>query len=409
MVWSFNRGEWTEAYVFLRLLGDGKVFGATTDLVKDESSFISILNIIKDEQDKILRFERFLKDEFNRIEAFENECSFKIITAPELSEKAQFLYDKIKVVSSGKTIIIPEIQKYLEDIRFNSPKANLSKSAKEKYGAKTDIIITAEDSTDHAHTVLGFSIKSHIGSPPTLFNSSQTSGFKYEIENCNEKGMHEINSKDSFVDMISLIKEKYNLRYVGCRNEAFEQNIGVVDSRMEEILNIAILLQVGYIEGASSSDVSAICEAVTKLNPINRKNPEIFYSTKFKELLFDSFAGLTASSLWNGRKKLTGGYIDVDKNGDMLFYRAVSDDVFCNYLFKYTYFDRPDRGYMKEIAVAKAKAFKIDTIISETEINKLTFKNGVDGEKNSKKGDFGYVYNENNKFFIDINFQIRFR
>ena len=31
-IWRFNRGEWTEAYVFLKLLSDGKIYGATEDL-----------------------------------------------------------------------------------------------------------------------------------------------------------------------------------------------------------------------------------------------------------------------------------------------------------------------------------------------------------------------------------------
>lgn len=396
----FDFNDYESFITFLEILNSSK---KTENFNKNFSCFAESDDL------RFSTFKRFVIEEYQHIKSHENDCSFKIITAPELSEKAQFLYDKIKCVSSGKTLSIPEIQKYLEDLKFDSPKANLSKSAKEKYGAKTDIIITAEDSTDHAHTILGFSIKSHIGSSPTLFNSSQTSGFKYEIENCDEKGMHEINAKDSFTDMIEIIKKKYKLKFVGCRNEAFEQNIGVVDSRMEEILNTAVLLQVGYLDGATSNEVSEICKAVTKINPIERKNPEIFYSTKFKELLFDSFAGLTASSLWSGRKKITGGYIDVDRNGDMLFYRAVSDDVFCNYLFKYTYFDRPDRGYMKEIAVEKAKSFKNGTVLPKSRIDELTFKNGIDGEKNSKKGDFGYVYSENNKFFIDINFQIRFK
>ena len=53
-VWEFNRGEWTEAYVFLRLLGDGRIYGASADLVKDELTYIDIINIIRDEPDKCL-------------------------------------------------------------------------------------------------------------------------------------------------------------------------------------------------------------------------------------------------------------------------------------------------------------------------------------------------------------------
>lgn len=42
-IWEFNRGEWTEAYVFLRLLGDGRIHGATSNLVKDELTYIDII------------------------------------------------------------------------------------------------------------------------------------------------------------------------------------------------------------------------------------------------------------------------------------------------------------------------------------------------------------------------------
>lgn len=31
--WQFNRGEWTKAYVFMRLLGEGRIYGASSDLV----------------------------------------------------------------------------------------------------------------------------------------------------------------------------------------------------------------------------------------------------------------------------------------------------------------------------------------------------------------------------------------
>ena len=55
-VWQFNRGEWTEAYVFLRLLGDGRIYGANDNLEKDELTYIDIINIIKDEPNQYLRF-----------------------------------------------------------------------------------------------------------------------------------------------------------------------------------------------------------------------------------------------------------------------------------------------------------------------------------------------------------------
>ena len=417
-VWEFNRGEWTEAYVFLRLLGDGRIYGASADLIKDELTYIDIINIIRDEPDKCLIFERFIKDKVAYVQSFKGDEKLKIITAPELTDKASFLYEQIKMVTAGdRKIRVPEIQEYMEGLSIDSPKASLSESAKEKYGAKTDIIVTTEDSFDHVRTVGGFSIKSHIGSSPTLFNSSQSSGFVYKVVGCDVNGMHRLNYKEGFLDIISAIKDEYSLEYTGCRNEIFEQNIRVVDSRMDEILQNAILMQVGYLDGLDSTSIPEISKALATLNPIGARNPEVFYEAKLKAFLFASFAGMTASTEWNGRKKLTGGYIDVDREGELLYYRAISDDIFENYLFKHTYVDRPDRGASKELAVAEAKAAidegrsltaeEIFWIEHSEKIDKKTKEKKV--VKNAKKGDFGYVYQDGDDFYIVINFQVRFR
>ncbi len=253
-------------------------------------------------------------------------------------------------------------------------------------------------------------IKSHIGSSPTLFNSSQSSGFVYKIVGCDVNGMHRLNYKEGFLDIISAIKEEYTLEFAGCRNEIFEQNLRVVDSRMDEILQKAILMHVGYLDGLDSTSIPEISKALAKLNPIGVRNPEVFYEAKLKAFLFASFAGMTASTEWNGRKKLTGGYIDVDRDGELLYYRAISDDIFENYLFKHTYVDRPDRGVSKALAVAEAKvAVDKNRELTDVERNKVIYKNGESGPKNSKKGDFGYVYQDGDDFYIVINFQVRFR
>jgi len=410
-VWEFNRGEWTEAYVFLRLLGDGRIYGASADLVRDEQTYLDIVSIIRDEPDKCIIFERFIQDEMAYVQSSMDDDILKVVTAPELTEKATYLYDAIKSVNAGdRKIKVPEIQTYLEELSFDSPKANLSDKAKEKYGAKTDIIVTTEDSFDHVKTIGGFSIKSHIGSSPTLFNCSSTSGFIYRVVGCDEEGMHKLNHKEGFLDIISAIKQDYELEYVGCRNEIFEQNIRIVDSRMDEILQNAILLHIGYVDGLNSTSVSDMCNSLAELNPIGAGNPQFFYAAKLKAFLFASFAGMTASTEWSGRKKLTGGYIDVDREGELLYYRAISDDIFENYLFMHTYVDRPDRGANKSLAVAEANAHISEgRSLTETERNRIIYKNGRSGTKNSKKGDFGYVYKEGENFYIAVNFQIRFR
>ncbi len=303
---------------------------------------------------------------------------------------------------------VKDVQVFLESLGIDSPKASLSASAKEKYGAKTDIIITSKDSFDHSVSTEGFSIKSHIGKPATLFNCSQTSGFTFEVVGCDRQGMHRLNANDAFLDILKAIKENYALKYVGCRNSVFEQNIAIVDSRMEEILSEAVLAHASYY-GSCGSSVKDVCGKVAELNPVKVKNPQVFYPAKFKDYLFASFAGMTATSVWNGRKRLAGGYIDVSRDGELLYYRAVSDDIFGSYLFENTFFDRPDRGVHKDIAVAQAKAWSEGRQLTGDETNALLYRNGVSGAKKSKKGDYGFVYERKGACCIDLNYQIRFR
>ena len=44
-----NKGEWSEVYVLLRLLADGKIFAADSDLNKLEDIFFPIIKIIRAE------------------------------------------------------------------------------------------------------------------------------------------------------------------------------------------------------------------------------------------------------------------------------------------------------------------------------------------------------------------------
>ena len=179
---------------------------------------------------------------------------------------------------------------------------------------------------------------------------------------------------------------------------------------MDELLSYAMLMQIGYIDGWKSNSIEDMCASLAEKNPLGARNPKYFYESKMRCMLFASFAGMTATTEWNGRKKLSGGYIDVDKKGEMLYYRAISDDIFENYLYKHTFIDRPDGGREKDLAFAVAKArIGEHRELTDNEKNKIIYKNGKDGEKKSKKEDFGYVYQKDEEFHIVVNFKIRFR
>ncbi|MCI7654218.1 MAG: HpaII family restriction endonuclease [Bacteroidales bacterium] len=407
-IWKFNKGEWTEAYVFLKVLGDGRVFGGNAELQQDSLTYIDIINIIRDEPDQYLRFERMMKDELDYIEAYDHKAVFKIVTAKELRDKAKRLYQEIMQLRGNGSGSIPEIEDYLKSLRLTSPKARLSSKAIERYGAKTDLIITTLSSSDHLRMTEGFSIKSHLGAPATLFNSSSTSGFLYCIKGCNEEGMNRINANSlSISKVLKIIREEYELKYMGCRNEIFENNISIVDSRMDEIMQCALLISLGYYEGDDSNQLKTVCKRLVEINPLNHCSPMAYYPYKIKEFLFCSLAGMTATRPWDGLKLLAGGYLDVSPEGRILYYRAVSDNTFGSYLLNNTFFDTPDRGINSSLAIARGKAAMENREPTEDEINRASHTKS--GSKKMKKNDWGYVYKKDDKYLLALNFQIRFR
>ena len=406
-MWEFNYGEWTEAYVFLRLLGNGRIYAADRNFTRDENVYIDILNIIRHEKDSILEFQR----ELEAVRAKENSVVFKVIAYEELIDGADYLYNAIKDVTAGnRKFSVPEIERYLTELKFSQPKVpKLPKDVEAAYGKKTDIIIMMQDSTDHAVSTTGFSIKSHLGSSSSLFNSSMASNLIYEIVGCDDSEMFELNGNriSSEIGMFEYIKNNPNLSLVfKGTSDAFNDNLDFIELRMPEILSCAVLTQIGYYDRGVSNKTKDIINKVAEMNPIGVRRPDTWYEAKMKDFLYASFSGLTASEPWDGRRKLSGGYIDVGQNGEMLYYRAVSDDVFNTFLYENTFFDRPSRGVNKDRAKVVAQAHLEGRDWTEEEMQRATTKGG---KPRPKKGDWGYVYkDQDGKYYIKINFQIRF-
>lgn len=407
-IWKFNKGEWAEAYVFLKVLGEGRIYGADAQLRKDPMTFMDIVNIIRDEPDRYLRFERMMKDEMDYIEAYEHDAVFKVVTAVELREKAARLYHDIMALRGKGAGCIPDAEAYLKSLRLSSPKARISQAASERYGSKTDLIITSLSSIDHTRTTEGFSIKSHLGAAATLFNSSSTSGFVYKIKGCDVDGYNKINANSSSISTaLGIIRDEYELEYIGCRNEIFADNLSLVDSRMDEIMQCAVLVSLGYYGDKNATQLTKVCDRLAEINPIGHRRPKDFYISKIKEFLYDTFGGMTATKPWDGRKLLAGGYLDVSSNGDILYYRAVSDDIFESYLLKSTCFDSPDRGYKSSLSIALSKAVLENRAPTSDEI--IAASQTKTGSTKKKKGDWGYVYPEGDEYHIALNFQVRFK
>ena len=236
------------------------------------------------------------------------------------------------------------------------------------------------------------------------------SAFMYEVVGCTYEEMYKINALDSETEMFSYIRkhDALDLRFDRCRNEVFENNLNYIDLQMHQAVQTAVLVQLGYLGKATSPSMSDIIQEVAEINPVRGvRNPEKWYEAKFKELLFASISGMTATRPWDGRRRMAGRYINVSNAIETLHFPPLSDDKFMSYLYNHTFIDHSSCGVKKDLARLTAITAIEGRKPTEEELWEATHKKY--GLEKEKKGDWGYVYKEDNKYFIATNFQIIFK
>jgi len=421
MAWKLNRGDWSEAYVFLKLLAEGRIYSGDEDLNKIVTVYMDILKIIR--KNKGVHYEYAIKSDY--IEACDGDTDMIRISVSDVARHANELFEEIRMGrNTKKAFESPAIETYLRNtMRIHNIKENCVEDKNDK---KTDILLEVVNNSDSSREKIGFSIKSHLGNPPTLFNYSQASKMVYRIDGCDESIMHYINSMKNSVGgcdldaRIAYIKSTkgLELKFMGSKiiddrtygnsretGPFFAWNLEHYDVNMLSVFNVMLLSDYGYYDKPVTRNLSDVVEAVALINPLNVHSPSTVYKTKFKDFLFLAFAGLTASKHWDGTRRVNGGYIDVKKDGEILYCRAVSEEKFTEYLFKNMKLERPQHGSYCKYTISKAEKYLNGTEISEDVYNK---------RKSDKRGDYGYVYYDENHYeqpcyCIDINFTFRFR
>ena len=266
-----NKGEWSELYALFKLLGDKELYSGNEDLLKIEDLVYPIIKILKSENSN--NFEYALNEYANVIISIDGNENV-IIPVATFKEKAEELLSKIKT-SSGSAFSIPEIEEFMDTFNSHSLKA--------KSSVKTDISIMFHDMKTNQKPILGFSVKSQLGSPSTLLNAGKTTNFVYGIENVNlsDSDIEQINSCTNIREKIGLINEKGgSLVYSSLDNNTFKNNLILIDSNLDKIMGDVIL-------NRYSSSENRLKSIVTELNENNPLKYDIsgdheFYSYKIK-------------------------------------------------------------------------------------------------------------------------------
>ncbi len=353
-----NKGEWSEIYTLLKLLGDTKIYVGDENLNKIPDLLYPIVKILRDESDG--HFEYTVDDNLIIISGNNQEFKISII---DFKNKAELLLSKIKEAHTS-SFEVPEIENFLSQIKCSTLKA--------KSSSKTDIRVVIHDLKTNLQPELGFSIKSQLGRASTLLNASKTTNFIYKISNCSLK--NNFIEKTNSIDTRSKIKDRLEainsmnckIEFIRTEKEVFENNLILIDSLLPNILSEIVL---GFYR-SNLSEIKELAENIEIKNPLkfNTSNNHKYYEYKIKKFLTEVALGMMPGTVWDGLYDATGGYLVVKNDGEILSYHIYNKNKFENYLYHNT---------------------KLETA-------------------SSSRHDFGKIYKANENYYIKLNLQIRF-
>lgn len=336
MALTGNKGEWSEIYALFRLLGEGKVHAGDANLNK-LGLYYPILNIIREESK---RYEYQPNVKQNIVVVSEDGKEYARISMDTFMSNSSRLLESIKdTTRKGQgAFALPDTESFMRKIGCSKLKA--------PSGNKADIHIVIHDLRTGMKPLLGFSIKSQLGSASTLLNAGETTNIRYRITGgtMTDDEMNEINSIPKHLPrMDALLSRGYSLEYSDIENKTFKNNLLFLDTCMPQFIASCLICD---SLPASASTIKEAVEMVAKGNPMAFEGNDTlaFYEHKMKVLLLDSALGMTPAKEWKGRYDANGGYLVVKKDGDIVCYHFYNRNDVEDYLYNNTRFERASRS-----------------------------------------------------------------
>lgn len=347
---SANRGEWSELYAIGYLITRGGGHAADEFTQLDKSIFYKVLQVVDNPSGS-------------------SETIYKLH-----DEDVEILQNGVAMVRINKDQIAPKLNEFFQELLKQTESAAFELSTgyelmqlilKDKLSASSalsaDLHLILEDVETKAETPKkGFSIKSEIGSPATIFNASHSTGLTYKIIG---KGEPQTFQKVSAVktNVKELVNQGFSLEFSKFDSPTFEKSLRNIDSNLPNYLAELLLA----FTHSKTTNLRKVCEIAF---PENNFDSEMKIK-KIKKFLSATSMGLKAATEWTGYPEEFGGLLLVKRNGDVLFYYLYNMKKFEEYLFNNLRFETPD----------------------------------------ASKHDFGQVYTEGSDHFFKLNLQIRFK
>lgn len=348
--YSGNRGEWSEPYVVLRLLADGKLCQADKDLLPSANEYADVLQVIRTDTKASIETGGVVV--FAHTDLFGQQHTVHTDQA-HLLKQANRLFKAICSTSDMKGAF--ELPSEADELRLFGFKKLTNPAPEKRRTAKRDLQLRLKSSKMGTTSPLGFSVKSEIGMPPTLLNASEPTNIVFRVKGLSAEQAKTINAIEGsrkIMDRCRAIKQSAtSIRFERYHSSVFSDNLEIVDSALPEM--VADLVKTHYFEqillprpprmsgGSREADkLSRAVELMSKRPPYCEKPRKNFCEVKIKRFLRACALGMMPSDVWDGREDASGGYIIVLPDGRLVALYVYNTNLFEKYLYESTIFER---------------------------------------------------------------------
>lgn len=325
---SANRGEWSELYALGYLLVNGGGFAANEFAKLDQSVFYKVLEIVDNPSGGS---ETVYRLDGSEITVLQNGIGVIRLSKSQIEPRLRSFFDDLKSQSGSAAFGLQSGEVLLNLLM----KTKLSASSAQT----NDIHLVLEDFETKIPTPRrGFSVKSEIGNPATIFNAGQTTNLTYRI---NGQGTPKqfVGISGIKTNLKSLMQDGFSLEFLEYDSPTLHNNLLNIDSSLPKFL---AELMLAYYQ-STTTKLKGLCQSTWP-----QSHPESNLKiSKIKKFLSAASMGLRPNTVWSGYPEDFGGLLLVKENGDVLFYYLYNLQKFEEYLYGALRFETPSASRHK--------------------------------------------------------------
>ncbi|WP_418697548.1 HpaII family restriction endonuclease [Bacteroides sp.] len=343
MAFEASKRELGELYTFFRLLADGKVSLGTPKAQKDEQKCWPVALIQREEHDGTRRY--YIEKEDVRIVSGTTEKDGTFTASgkddqrfprEDFRDAAEIILHLLRNVPGEDVEVSEGLEAFLDAVNIY------------------DLEAKTEDRTDfsvafwHPQAPLtGFNVRCRLSSMSPLLDGGRTanlkleqSGVKFAVPTVNKVNALPESPTEVAERMLMIERLGGVLKYADVADRVFRCNLLMIDLHFPRVL--AEMVRIMHLDGITR--VNELTERIKEMNPLKIKDELInkhgFYEFKMKQLLLALALGMRPAKIYNGSDSAVEGLLLTDGNGEVLCYHKSERQVFADFLYQNTRFEK---------------------------------------------------------------------